>query len=47
MSEPTAPVAARDATNAHQAGPATLTATGHPPLATPATPAPAPKKALP
>ncbi|MFD5844742.1 hypothetical protein [Streptomyces chartreusis] len=47
MSEPTVPVAARDATDTHQTGPAALTATGHPPLPTPATLTPALKKALP
>ncbi|MFF8357836.1 hypothetical protein ACF063_30770 [Streptomyces chartreusis] len=47
MSEPTALVAGRDTTHAHQSDPVTPTATSHTPLATPATPTPAPKKAQP
>ncbi|MGW6790353.1 hypothetical protein [Streptomyces chartreusis] len=47
MSEPTALVAGRDATDAHQSAPVALTATSHSPVATPTTPTPAPKKAQP
>ncbi|MGW5474479.1 hypothetical protein [Streptomyces chartreusis] len=47
MSEPTGPVAVRDATDTRQAGPTALTATSHPPPTTPTTPTPALKKALP
>ncbi|MFG2268823.1 hypothetical protein ACGFNY_03510 [Streptomyces chartreusis] len=47
MSEPTGPVTVRDATDAHQPGPAPLTTTSHPPPTTPTTPTPALEKALP
>ncbi|WP_432040819.1 hypothetical protein [Streptomyces chartreusis] len=47
MSEPTALVAGRDATHAHQSAPAAPTATSHSPVTTPATPTPARKKAQP